>query len=584
MDLYEKVMEMARRRGFLWPSFEIYGGVSGFITYGPLGAVLKRKIEDKWREWFVHKQDFVEIETPIIMPEIVFKASGHLEHFTDAITECLKCRRKFRADHLIEDAIGETVEGLSTEELTKIIMEKNIKCPECGGDLDQVKEFNLMFQTTIGPYSDNIGFARPEAAQGMFVEFKRVYIAERERLPLGIAQIGKVLRNEISPRKGPIRLREFTIMEVEVFIDPENINSCPYFDEVKDEELRLLTADMRMKNEKEPIEVTAEEAVKKGLILTEWQAYFMVISKFFLLDLGIPWKKQRFKEQLPWEKAHYSKQTYDHEVLLQRFGWVEVAGHAYRTDYDLSRHIQHSKEDLYAFKEFPEPKIVEKTVVKPLKHVIGKEFRKDAAKVIEAISKTPPEEIIKAFETKGYFEVDGIKVEPRHVSIEKVKEKISGKKFIPHVVEPSFGADRLVYATLEHAYTEKDGRVVLRLPIDLAPIQVAVFPLVSKDGLPEVAKRVYRMLKDEGFTAIYDETGSIGRRYARVDEIGVPIAVTVDYMTLEDNTVTLRNRDTWSQVRTRINDLPELLHKYFRKKIKFENLGIPYTPTEEGGG
>jgi glycyl-tRNA synthetase len=572
VDIYEKIVELLKRRGFLWPSFEIYGGLRGFVTYGPLGIELKHRIEEKWREWFIYKQGFVEIESPIIMPEVIFKASGHLDHFTDPVVECLDCKRKFRADHIIEDATGKVAEGLGIEEIEEIIEKENIKCPECGGRLGKVGQFNLMFKTTIGPYSENRGYARPEAAQGMFVEFKRIFTVTREKLPLGIAQIGKVLRNEISPRKGLIRLREFTIMEVEVFVDPEDL-SCPKLSEVEDEELKLVTADMRARNEEEPLIVTAREAVDKGYISAEWQAYFMVISKYFISSLGIPWERQRFKEQMPWEKAHYSKQTFDHEIYLQRFGWVEVAGHAYRTDYDLKRHMEHSRVDLTVFKRFKEPQIIEKIVVQPLKEIIKSDFGDNAQKVFSMLKNVNPMDIKVSFDKKGYYEFDGIRIEPKHVKIEKKTEKITGRRFIPHVFEPSFGADRLVYATLECSYSVKENRVVLKLPRDLAPIQVAVFPLVNKDNLPSTAQRVWMSLRDEGIRAMYDNSGSIGRRYARADEVGVPIAVTIDYQTQKDDTVTLRDRDTWQQIRISVHDLTNELLDYFKGRKNFEELG-----------
>ncbi|MCS7364433.1 MAG: glycine--tRNA ligase, partial [archaeon GB-1867-035] len=233
LDKYDKIVELAKRRGFIWPAAELYGGVRGFIDFGPLGAALKRNIEEKWRRWFIlrHQDFIVEIETPVVMPARVFEASGHLEHFTDFIVECTKCHRKFRADHLIvEQTEIRDVEFLSIEELNSIIKEKNVKCPECSGKLGLVQTFNLLFKTTIGPYSESIGYARPEAAQGMFLAFKRVYEVMRNKLPLGIAQLGRVLRNEISPRQGPIRLREFTIMELELFFDPED-PKCPLFDD-----------------------------------------------------------------------------------------------------------------------------------------------------------------------------------------------------------------------------------------------------------------------------------------------------------------------------------------------------------------
>ncbi|MHA1754110.1 MAG: glycine--tRNA ligase [Candidatus Odinarchaeia archaeon] len=572
MVSYEKVMELSKRRGFLWPSFEIYGGVSGFVTYGPYGSILKRNIENLWREYFIYQQGFVEIESPVIMPKAVFEASGHLDHFTDPIVECLKCERRFRADHLIEELTGENVEGLDLAELNKIIKSHNLKCPECRGELGEVEVFNLMFSTTIGAYKGDIGYARPEAAQGMFVEFKRVFNIMREQLPLGIAQIGKTLRNEISPRKGVTRLREFTIMEVEVLIDPDKINDCPNFDKFKDFEINLLTAKLQ-EEKKNPIRITLGEAFEKGLILNKWLAYFMGVSKKFISELGVPEDKQRFREQLPFERAHYSKQTIDLQVYLENQGWVEIAGHADRGDYDLSRHIAYSGVDMRVYKKFDKPMKVKKIKVIPNMGLIGPKFKKDAGRIISESKNMDGIKVKEALDKDGYIQVLNYKITSEYLKLEEVEETINGKRFIPYVIEPSYGADRLVYASLEHAYSEKNGRVVLKLPLKLAPIQVMVYPLVERDGLPEIAEEIHSKLLDAGFRVDIDRSGSIGRRYARADEIGVPIGITVDYQTKEDNTVTIRDRDSWKQRRNKIDILPKLLNDYFNNRIKFEDMG-----------
>ncbi|MFX0069019.1 MAG: glycine--tRNA ligase [Promethearchaeota archaeon] len=574
LDLYEKVMELCRRRGILWSSFEIYGGLSGFVTYGPIGATLKRNVEDKWREWFVTKQGFVEIDSPIIMPQAVFRASGHTDHFTDPMVGCLDCKKQYRADHLIENATGKVVEGLGIEELDSLIKENNIICPDCGGPLGKVDLFNLMFKTTIGPYRGNIGYARPEAAQGMFVDFKRVFSAKREQLPLGIAQIGRTFRNEISPRKGVIRLREFTIMEVEVFIDPNELALCPRLSDVENEELTILTSDAQQKEGQAEI-VTAREAVEKRIVASEWIAYFLVVSKSFISSLGVPPEKQRFREQLPWERAHYSKQTMDHQVLLERFGWSEVAGHAYRTDWDLGRHMKFSGTDLRAFKKYDQPKMVKRTVIKPDVKSIRKDFGSATGEILSSLKETDPETVKEAVEEYGFYSIGKNRIDSEHIAFDEKMKKVSGSRFIPHVIEPSFGADRVVYSALEYAYSEKEKRVILKLPPGIAPIQIAVFPLLEKDRLPEVARDIHDTLLEDGFRVELDVSGSIGRRYARSDEIGIPIAVTVDYQTLEDDTVTVRNRDSWVQLRNKIEDLKELLDSFFKERIEFEKLGKP---------
>ena len=282
------------------------------------------------------------------------------------------------------------------------------------------------------------------------------------------------------------------------FFDPEN-PSCPHLKVVEDETLNFLWAEAKLKGKKEHAAFTLRQAIDEGYLKSEWQAFFMAQAKRFLREIGVPDVKQRFVEKLDWEKAHYSLQSFDQEVFLEHWGWTEVSGHAYRSDYDLKRHMEFSGVDMQVFKE--------------------------------------------------------------------------GRRFIPHVVEPSFGSDRLVYIALEQAYQTKEERTVLSFPRDLAPIQLGVYPLVNKDGLPEKAKEVYQILTKKGFVTEYDESGSMGRRYARADESGTPLGITIDYETLKNETVTIRDRDSWKQVRNEINMLPELLIAYFRLEKNFEDLG-----------
>lgn len=576
-DKFEIISELAKRRGFFWPSYEIYGGVSGFLTFGPLGAVCKRKVEDELRDFFIRRLGFFEMESSVIMPGTVFEASGHVDHFKEPMVGCKKCKRKFRADHLLQEFAGMSdteTEKLSLKELMKQIQRRKIPCPECGGELVNPQQFLTMFATTIGPYSETVGYGRPEAAQGIFVEFKRLYEFARGKLPFAVAQLGHALRNEISPRQGPIRLREFTIMDIEFFFDPEE-PGCPLIKDVGKEVLRLLLAETKLKGEDKLVEVTVEEALRKGYIKSEWQAFFMALANRFLVKLGIPEDKQRFIEKLDWERAHYSLQGFDQEVYLGRWGWTEVSGHNYRTSYDLRRHMEFSGVDMRVYKELENPQTVKKVTVKPLMSKLGPAFKGDAQKVAELLSTADPKKVESSFKKHGFYAVASFKVLPEHIEIvrERVEEK--GRRFIPHVVEPSFGLDRLVYAVLEYAYRTKEGRTLLRLPREVAPIQVGVFPLVSKDGLPEKAEEVYQRLIDEGFRVEYDESGSIGRRYARADEVGTPIGVTVDYQTLEDHTVTLRDRETWKQVRSKIEELPSLLRAYLSYKLDFKKLGKP---------
>ncbi len=577
-DKYQKIVELAKRRGFFWPSHEIYGSEAGFLDYGPLGAILKRKLEQKWIDWFVRREDVVLIDAAIIAPEIVFKASGHTSHFTDPITTCKRCGRKWRADHLLEEQAGVSGEGLSLEELGALIAKHEVKCPECGGELEQPQAFNELFKTTIGPYSEHVGYLRPETAQGMFVNFRRIYDLARGKLPFGVAQVGRCFRNEISPRQGPVRLREFTIMEFEFFFNPKN-PECPKLGQVLGEKLRLLPEELIRKGVEEPVELSVAEALDRGYIKAEWSAYFMVKAKQFLNQLGVPDENQYFKEKLPGERAHYSAQTYDQVVKLSRWGYVEVSGHAWRTDYDLRMHMAYSGQDLRVYIPYPEPRKVRRRKLKIDKAALGATFKDKTLLIARLLELTPAEEVAEALSREGVYRLRGdgetFEITSRHVSVveEEVEEK--GERILPSVVEPSFGLDRLLYVVLEYAYSERGDRVVLKLPKDLAPIEVAVFPLMSKDGLPEKAREIYQALLNEGFTVEYDESGSIGRRYARMDEVGTPYAVTIDYQTLQDDTVTLRDRDTWKQIRVPVKDLPGILQSLLHGEISFEEAGKP---------
>jgi glycyl-tRNA synthetase len=575
VDKYEKISELARRRGFFWPSYEIYGGVGGFINWGPLGSVMKRKIEDKFRDHFSRKLGLYELESPIITPERVFVASGHVKNFKEPMVECVKCQKRFRADHLLqEDAklSSQETDKMQLNEIQDAIEKHGIKCPDCGGSFGPPESFLTMFKTAIGPYSDAVGYGRPEAAQGVFVEFKRLYEQTRERLPVGFVTIGHVLRNEISPRQGPIRLREFTIIDLEFFVDPEH-PECPFLGDVEDEMLRLLLAENRLKGSDAPFEVSAKESVAEGYIKAAWQAYFMVLAKQFLSDLGVPEDKQRFVEKLAWERAHYSAQGFDQEVYLDRWGWVEVSGFNYRTDYDLKGHMQESGVDMTVFKPDGTKRVITELIVKPVHSELGPTFKEDTPKVIELVLKTDPKKLETSLREQGYYIAGKYKILPKHVTFVQKEIEEMGRRFIPHVIEPSFGSDRLAYVALEYAYSARKGRTILNFPLDIAPLQLAVLPLMGKDGLPEKAMRLRNLLAKEGFSVEYDDGGSIGRRYARFDEIGTPLCITVDYQTIEDETVTVRDRASWKQVRTKTDLLPKLLCSFFRYEKGFEDLG-----------
>ncbi len=552
----EKVIELAKRRGIFWPSYEIYGGVGGLYDIGPIGTRIKNKIVQLWRKTFVEENSefVVEIETPMITPKKVFEASGHLENFTDPIVECNNCHRVFRADHLVEEVLKINAEGLKAEELTNLIKEKNIKCPVCGGVLGDVRYFNLLFSTTIGPYTGDTGFLRPETAQGMFTSFKRVYESTRERLPLGIAQVGRVARNEISPRQGLIRMREFTIMEIEFFMDPEDTSNVP-LDKFFEDKINVLPAEAKIKGEK-PSTFKVKELIDEKIVINPWMAYWMATANKFVNRLGVPPEKVYFEEKLPSERAHYSSQTFDQMVIVGE-DKIEISGHAYRGDYDLSRHSKFSGQDLSVFKKYDKPKVIKKKIVIINKDKLNRESKDFVKEFMKRISSLKPEEIEKNLNEK----IDGKEIKD-YVIVTEREEKESGKRFIPHVVEPSFGVERCLYISILNAYREKKDRIILSLPREIAPYDVAIFPLLEREELIKKSKEIYNKIKGK-FDVIFDDSGSIGKRYARADEIGIPYAITIDPQTLQDNTVTIRDRDTWNQIRVKEEELINTLEKLF---------------------
>lgn len=572
----DEVMNIAKKRGFLWSSFEIYSGVAGFFDYGPLGAILKNKIMNKWRKYYVIREGFYEIESPTIMPEEALKASGHVDHFTDPMTECKECMEVFRADHVITEAIGRDVEGLENEKLSAVLSENNICCPRCGGPLTHVWSYNLMFQTVVGAKGKKTGYMRPETAQGIFIPFKRLLRFYRGKLPFGVVQMGKAYRNEISPRQGVIRLREFTQAEAEVFVDPQD-KTHPNFFEVADDVLSLYSADLQM-TEKSSAKLTALEAVESNTISSEMLTYHLCLAQRFLKDLGIPDEAMRFRQHLPSEMAHYAIDCWDVEIKTDRYGWIEIIGIADRTDFDLKSHSEFSKEDLRVFIEYPEPKKVMKQVTKPQMSKFGPLFKSDAPKILNALKEVDAAQIIKAFEEKGNYEIEvegsNFELTPDLIDFHEEEETVRGEKIFPHVIEPSYGIDRIIYSVLLHTFQKEEDKTILRLPADIAPVEVSVFPLVNKEELSKIATEIRDGLRMNHILAEYDASGTIGRRYARSDEIGVPFAVTVDHDTLDDDTVTIRNRDDSKQIRVPILDVYQILDDLIQLKISFEDLEV----------
>lgn len=547
-DVYDKIMTVAKRRGFLYPSFDIYGGVAGFYNYGPLGSQLKKNIEDIFRDFYLLKDNCVEISTPTVTLYEVLKASGHVDKFLDITVECKKCNQSYKAEDILEEDVP-VEEGL----------EKGlIKCPKCGNVLKEGYPVNLMFSTEIGIGKTRDGFLRPETAQGIFTDFHLLYRYAREKLPLGVIQIGRGYRNEVSPRQGIIRLREFSMAEAEIFLDPEN-KTHPEFENIKKKKLYLY-------NNERKKDIIAEKAVEKQIIKNEALAYYMYLTQEFLISIGINKDKFRFRKHREDELAHYASECWDAEAYSERFGWIECVGIADRSAYDLKSHTDASDTDMHATRKYEKPETVKIKKIEPKMDVIGPQFKGKAGKIKQALEEMDAKK-------KGdiTLDIDGEKVtisEDCYDIVEK-EEKITGEKFLPHVIEPSYGIDRILYCILEHNYKEttKEGEKyrLLKLENDVAPVKTGVFPLVNNEKLIRIAKEIDKELRKNGISCYYDESGSIGRRYARMDEIGTPFCITVDYDTLEDDTVTVRERDTTKQKRKKIEELADYLkEKTFR--------------------
>lgn len=537
MDIYSQIVSLAKRRGFFYPSYDIYGGEAGFYDYGPLGTRLKHNVEEKWRDFYVLREGCMEISTPVITPYAVFKASGHVDKFLDVVLSCPEC-------------------GFSAkEERVEEPYRSGLECPECGETL-QRGDMNLMFETETGAVDKRQAFLRPETAQGIFVDFPFLYQFSRKKLPMGVAQIGRGFRNEVSPRQSLYRLREFAMAEAEIFFNPED-KTHPHFDDVADDILTVIPA-----GGDEHV-ATTRSLLEDGIMGNQALAYYVALTRRFLVSVGIDEAKLRFRQHEPKEMAHYATDCWDAEVLTA-LGWIECVGIADRTAYDLSAHMEATGEDMTAFRRHDEARQETKRRIVPDMAKLGPAFREKAKDIAQELEDMNPME---SADDGMVVTVDGenIEVGPEFYEVTEEEVTVTGENFIPHVVEPSYGIDRIIYSILEHNYMhgEKEGEeyVRLQLPPDIAPITAGVFPLVSKEELPDIGRDITNELRNQGILTYYDERGSIGRRYARMDEVGTPFCITIDFDTLDDDTVTVRFRDTMEQVRVPRNELADWLQE-----------------------
>ncbi len=547
----ERLQEMLKRRGFLFPAFEIHGGAKGLYDFGPVGGRMRSRLNQTWIDHWLRLGNVVELSCPTVTPYSVLEASGHVGVFSDFMTQCLACEEASRADTILEPH-HPNPDALTKEELAELLTQVNPPCPACGAsDWSEVSAQNLMFNTTIGAGpSGRPGFLRPETAQGMFTSYSALSRHFRERLPFGAMQVGKGYRNEIAPRQGMIRLREFNMAELEYFIDPEtppNDDLSPW----SSKPMMLIGEGLQIQ------EITIDVASKEGLIRHPTVAHFIGMTYDFLVGVGIDADRIRFRQHEKNEMAHYALDCWDAEIHGS-YGWVECVGIAHRGCYDLDKHEQATGKTLRARREFDEPRTttIDAWTIDGAK--AGPAFKALAGQVKNAVEALPkatdfPCEII-------LDDGSSVVVEAEHVKPNQKTIKETGEWYIPHVVEPAFGIDRIIWHIIDHAFTEvskNDERyTTMKLSPNIAPIDYAVFPLFEKDGMEDIAWKLHQSLcMKSGVVSMYDGSGSIGRRYARADEIGIPQCITVDHQSLEDGTVTLRDRDTGEQTRVLMNTL-----------------------------
>lgn len=590
---HDDLAELAQRRGLYFPAAEAHGGVTGFYTYGHVGAAIKRNIETAWRERFVIAENNYEIETPTIVPKSVFAASGHLDSFDDLLVACQACNHRYRADHLVEDHTDITdAEHLSPIQVEDLIAIHDLDCPNCEASLTgcPVEELRLMFETAIGPAEDRPGYLRPETAQGTLVEFPRLSEYAHKEIPFGVAQIGKGYRNEISPRQALVRLRELTMAELQTFHAPDE---DPPIQQVGDVNLRLYPTEVQRETEidqiTEPnyVETSIKEAVIEEVIPSPWTAYYLGVSQEWLLSVGINPPHLRFRQHREDELAHYAEDCWDAEVKVGD-DWIEVAGISDRGDNDLEHHADATGESFTLFKEYDSPKTVERVHVDPDMSFIGPEFGEQAPAVVEQLESLAcsdpavfeasevtveiPSEMTDDSRERGPIEEVTISTEFVDISVETVTER--GEQVRPHVVEPAFGVDRVVYAILAHSLRSDvvDGeyRRYLSLEPAVAPTLAAIFPLT--DAVTDRARVLAETCRQAGLAVDFDDSGSIGRRYRRQDEVGTPYCVTLDERTLSDDTATIRERDTTEQVRVATDVVVTLLRDLQIGHRVFEDL------------
>ncbi|GAA6011547.1 hypothetical protein JCM11491_004684 [Sporobolomyces phaffii] len=609
------------RRFFYAPAFEIYGGVKGLYDYGPPGSSLQANIIDLWRKHFIIEEEMLELDTTIMTLSDVLKTSGHVDKFTDWMVKDSKTNEVYRADHLVEgvlearlkgdkeargvkeveqeedatkkkkkkvksvaakledsvvaeyDSILAKIDNYTGAELGQLIREHKIVAPETGNEVTEPVEFNLMFDSSIGPTGQIKGYLRPETAQGHFVNFNRLLEFNNGRVPFASAQIGRSFRNEISPRSGLLRVREFTMAEIEHFVDPLD-KDHDRFDQVKDIKLNLLPKDVQSEGRTDISEITIGEAVASGMVDNKTLGYFIARIYLFLTKIGIDPTRLRFRQHMSNEMAHYAADCWDAEIQ-NSYGWIECVGCADRSAYDLTVHANKTQNKMVVRQPLKEVKIVNRYVPSVDKKAFGPMFKKEAKPIEEAIHALSQDDLKVACKDLQEKQHAVIKAADKEyevpssvftVTLKEFREQV--REFVPNVIEPSFGIGRILYSLLEHSYwarADDVNRAVLSLPPAVAPIKCLIVPLSSNAEFKPLVARVSQQLRSLGIASrVDDSNASIGKRYARNDELGTPFGVTLDFASVKNGTMTLRERDTTLQLIGKIEEVIQLVHDLCR--------------------
>lgn len=598
---------------FYTPSFEIYGGTAGLYDFGPPGCALQANIVDLWRKHFVLEEDMLEVDCTSLTPAEILKTSGHVDKFADWMCKDPKNGEIIRADHFVEEVLEARLKGdkeargvkveekeedpkkkkrkvkgteavklddavvkeyeeilaridnYNGEELGQLIKKYELKNPNTGVEPSPPVAFNLMFQTTIGPSSNAPGYLRPETAQGQFLNFAKLLDYNQQQMPFASASIGKSFRNEISPRAGLLRVREFLMAEIEHYVDPNGGKKHSRFDEVKDVELVLLNRHTQLAGKTDVLKVAIGKAVADGTVDNETLGYFLARIQLFLKKLGVDQSKLRFRQHMANEMAHYAADCWDAE-LLTSYGWIECVGCADRSAYDLTVHAKKTGAPLMVRERLEKPVTIEEWQVELDKKKFGPHFKKDGKAVeaaVEALSQDKREALAQDLKSNGKITIDvegvgngKVEISQDLIIIERRTRTENTREYTPNVIEPSFGIGRILYCLMEQNFWTRaseggdEARGVLSFPPPIAPTKVLIVPLSSHESFKPLIKHVSSKLRRIGVSSkIDDSSASIGKRYSRNDELGTPLGITIDFQTIKDSSYTLRDRDSTKQVR-----------------------------------